>query len=117
MFERSDQPLISFRHFAVRLMKALLFVLAIDGAAVLLGAIGYRLFAGMDWLSACDDAVMVITGNGLVIPVKNEAGRIFSMFDAVIGVLIFITTAGMVLAPIFHRILHTFHLELRDHAR
>jgi hypothetical protein len=111
MFERRDLPLISTRRFTIRVMKAVLIVLAIDGLAVLLGAIGYREFAGLDWLAACSNAIMVITGNGLVTPVSTESGRIFSMFDALFGVLVFVTAAGMVLAPVFHRILHSFHLE------
>lgn len=114
MFERHDQPLISIRRFSIRLVKALVIVLAIDAVAILMGAIGYRIFDGMAWLSSCADAVMVITGNGLVIPVRTEAGRIFSMFDALIGVLVFVTAAGMVLAPVFHRILHSIYLEFRD---
>lgn len=116
MFERYDQPVISSRRFTMRVAKALLIVLAIDGTAILLGAIGYRYWGGLSWISACSDAVLVITGNGLVAPVQNEAGRIFSMFDALIGVLVFITGAGMVLGPIFHRILHTFHLESQDNS-
>ncbi len=111
MFERRDQPLISRRRFAIRVLKALLFVLVVDGAAVLLGMVGYHAFAGLDWLSACMNASMVITGNGLVAPVQTEAGRMFSIFDALVGVLVFITVAGAVLGPIFHRILHSFHLE------
>lgn len=110
-FERRDQPLLSRRRFAVRVMKTLFFVMAVDGAAVLLGMVGYHALAGLDWLSACMNASMVITGNGLVVPVGTEAGRIFSIFDALIGVLVFVTVAGAVLGPVFHRILHSFHLE------
>lgn len=110
MFEARNQPLISRHRFVIRVLKALLIVLAVDGAAVLLGALGYHAFAGMDWLSACLNASMVITGNGLVRPVQTEAGKIFAMFDALFGVLVFVTIAGAVLAPIFHRVLHTFQL-------
>lgn len=114
MFERSDLPLISTRRFTIRVLKAVLIVIAIDGIAVLLGAIGYREFGGLNWLAASSNAVMVITGNGLVTPIRTESGRIFSMFDALFGVLVFVTAASMVLAPIFHRILHSFHLEVRS---
>lgn len=114
MFERLDQPLISRRRFAIRVMKGLLVVLVADGVALLAGTFGYHELAGIGWLSACLNAAMVITGNGLVVPVTSESGRIFAIFDALFGVLVFITVAGAVLAPIFHRILHTFHLEVRD---
>jgi hypothetical protein len=117
MFERHGQPLISSRRFAVRVLKGLLLVAALDGAAILMGAIGYHAFEGMDWLSASCDAVMVITGNGLVTPMKTVGGQIFSMFDALVGVLLFVTLAGIVLAPIFHRILQTFRLDVPDRSR
>lgn len=114
MFERRNEPLVSRRRFLIRVLKGLLVVLVVDGVAVLLGAVGYHFFANMDWLSSCLDASMVITGNGLVTPVHAEAGKIFVIFDALVGVLAFVTIAGAVLAPIFHRILHTFHLEPRS---
>lgn len=114
MFERRDQPVISVPRFVVRLLKALLIVAIIDSVAVLLGAFGYREFARLGWLSAWQDAAMVITGNGLVVPIRNAAGRIFSMFDALVGVLVFITSAGVVLSPILHRILHILHLQTHE---
>lgn len=114
MFERHDQPVISLRRFVVRLIKALVIVGVIDSVAVSMGAFGYREFARLDWLSAWQDAAMIITGNGLVVPIRTAPGKIFSMFDALIGVLVFITSAGVVLSPILHRILHVLHLQARE---
>lgn len=114
MFERRNEALISRRRFLIRVMKGILLGLLIDGTTVLFGALGYHEIEGMGWLTGFVNAVMVITGNGLVFPVRTQAGKIFSMFDALVGVLVFISVAGVLLAPIFHRILHTFHLEVRD---
>lgn len=114
MFERRDQPVISLQRFALRVVKAFLIVGVIDSVAVSLGAFGYREFARLDWLSAWQDAAMIITGNGLVVPIRTAAGRIFSMFDALIGVLVFITSAGVVLSPILHRVLHVLHIQTRE---
>ena len=38
----------------------------------------------------------------------------FLIFDALLGALAFVTVAGVILAPIFHRLLHAFHIEVND---
>ncbi len=110
MFESRDQPLISRRRFAKRFAIAVAMALAIDSAAVAFGAIGYHSLEGMDWLKASVNASMVITGNGLVSRLHTTGGMIFSIFDAIIGVLAFVLVSGLLLGPVFHRVLHAFHI-------
>lgn len=84
----------------------------LDLLAVLAGAIGYRYLEGMGWLDACVTAGMVITSNGPIRPLQTNAGKIFSLFDAILGGIVFVTVLAVLLTPVFHRILHTFHLEI-----
>ena len=114
MFERSNEPLISRRRFAFRVAVSLAIAFAIDAIALAIGTVGYHSLAGIGWLDACVDAAMVITGNGLVTHPATAAGKLFSIADALFGVMAFITVTGVVLAPVFHRLLHSFHLEVRD---
>jgi hypothetical protein len=112
MFENRNQPLVSRRRFAFRVAICLGIAVAIDATALGTGAIGFHALEGMDWLLACVNAAMVITGNGMVSQLHTAAGRLFSIFDVLFGVLAFISVIGVILAPVFHRILHTFHLEV-----
>lgn len=112
MFERRQEPLASRRRFAVRVAQCLGVAVAIDVLAVAMGAVGYHCLERLDWLTACVNAAMVITGNGLISSLHTPGGRLFAIFDAVVGVLAFISVAGVLLAPVFHRLLHSFHLEV-----
>jgi hypothetical protein len=50
-------------------------------------------------------------------PIKTDLsplGEIFAGFYALYSGLIFIVTAGVLLAPIVHRLLHTVHCDLPD---
>ena len=112
MFEKHGQPLISRRKFAARVVAGLAIGLGIDLLAVVVGAAGYHSIEGMSWLDGFVNAAMVITGNGPITPLQTSGGKVFLIFDALLGALAFITVAGVMLAPIFHRLLHAFHLEV-----
>lgn len=112
MFERHDQPLVSRRRFAVRVIAALAIGLGIDLSAVMIGAAGYRLLERLSWIDALTMAVLVSTGNGPLVTPHTFGSKVFLIFDALVGVLVFVTVAGVILAPIFHRLLHAFHIEV-----
>jgi hypothetical protein len=114
MFEHRGQPLLSRRRFAARILASLAIGVAIDSIAVGVGAIGYHWLEGLGWLDACLDGAMIITGNGLSNSLHTAGGKFFAIFDALFGVMAFISVAGVLLAPIVHRLLHAFHLEVRE---
>lgn len=117
MFERRSEPLISRRRFAIRVGFCICIAILIDALAVVLGAIGFHLLEGMNWLTSFLNGAMVITGNGLVTQLHTEGGRLFSIFDALFGVLAFVSVAGVVLAPVLHRLLHSFNLVVKSEPR
>jgi len=42
---------------------------------------------------------------------KTTAGKIFAGSYAIFSGLVIVISTGVVLAPIFHRVLHRFHME------
>ena len=54
---------------------------------------------------------LVITGNGPLRPLETAGGKMFAMFDALFGGIVFV---AVLLIPVFHRVLHIFHLEVKD---
>ena len=44
---------------------------------------------------------------------KTTAGKIFAGSYAIFSGLIIVMATGFVLAPIFHRVLHRFHVETK----
>ena len=114
MFENHHQPLISRRRFARRMIFFLFIACGFDLFAVLAGAIGYHFFEKLDWLDSFVTSAMVITGNGPLKPLETAGGKVFAMFDALFGGIVFVAVVAVLLTPVFHRVLHIFHLEVKE---
>jgi hypothetical protein len=112
-FERRSQRLVSRRRFADRMLKAigLWCILAVVGLAI--GMAGYAGFEGMSLADAYVNAAMILSGMGPMGELKTTAGKIFAGSYAIFSGLLLIIATGFVLAPIFHRVLHHFHVEAR----
>ena len=110
-FERRGQPLASRRKFLIRMTIAigLWIVLTIVGLAI--GIAGYAAFEGMSFVDAYVNAAMILSGMGPVGELKTTGGKVFAGSYAILSGLIIVIATGFVLAPIFHRILHSFHVE------
>ncbi len=86
----------------------------IIGGALGVGILGYHFADGLPWLDALVDASMILSGMGPVSPLRTDASKWFASFYALFSGVIFITTAGVLFAPVVHRYLHKFHLEIQD---
>src|SRR5246127_3201747 len=112
--ERRRQPLLSRRRFASRMLKAigLWCVLAVVGLAI--GMAGYASLEGMSLADSYVNAAMILSGMGPMGELKTTAGKIFAGSYAIFSGLLLVIATGFVLAPIFHRILHHFHVETHE---
>jgi len=113
-FERHHEPLLPHRAFLRRQIRfagcALLIVLGSLG----LGVLGYHFAEGLEWLDALVNASMILFGMGPVDTLRTAAGKWFASFYAMFSGVAFITVVGVVFAPLFHRFLHRFHLEMDE---
>ncbi len=110
-FETRREPLATRRRFVTRMLIAtgLWFALAIAGLAI--GMAGYAWFEGMSVADAYENAAMILSGMGPVTELKSTAGKVFAGTYAIFSGLVIVIATGFVLAPIFHRVLHRFHVE------
>jgi hypothetical protein len=113
-FERRHQRLISRRRFADRMLKAIALwcILAVVGLAI--GMAGYAAFEGMSLADSYVNAAMILSGMGPLGELKTTAGKIFAGSYAIFSGLLIVIATGFVLAPIFHRVLHHFHVETHE---
>jgi len=109
MFERHSQPLLPHRAYLFRLARHGCLVLLLVAVSLGMGMLGYHLFEGLSWLDALVNASMLLGGMG---PVKTEglsdAGKLFAGLALYAG-LVFIVTAGLLFAPLVHRLMHRLH--------
>ena len=113
-FERREQPLVSNRVFLLRVIRYFGFSSAIISVSLGIGIIGYHAIEGMSWLDALLNASMILGGMGPVDTLHTDAGKLFASFYALFSGEVFLVAAGVLIAPVFHRFLHRFHLDLDE---
>ena len=111
MYEKLGERLLPWPKFARRMAMSLLLTLAIVFVALLGGAIGYHCIAGLPWIDSFLNASMILTGMGPVDPMKDSAAKIFASAYALFSGVVFLSAVSIVLAPIFHRVVHAFHMD------
>jgi hypothetical protein len=110
-FERRHERLIPLQRFAVRLGRAVLLWLALTIAGLAIGMIGYAASEGMSTTDAFVNAAMILSGMGPVTELRTTGGKLFAGLYAIFSGLFVVIATGFVLAPILHRVLHSFHIE------
>jgi hypothetical protein len=80
--------------------------------SLVIGMVGYHLFEGLTWIDAFLNAAMLLGGMGPVTELHTTAGKLFAGFYALYSGLVFLLVAGVLFAPIIHRFLHRFHVEI-----
>jgi len=109
-------PLPSRRRYLGHVAKGLRWAGLMVVAALALGVVGYHLFGGLSWLDSLVNASMILTGMGPVDPITSVGGKLFESFYALFSGVAFLTIMAVVLAPMVHRFLHRFHLDVMDEA-
>jgi hypothetical protein len=110
-FEHRSHPVASRRIFARRMLFAMLLWMLLTLVALAIGMAGYAYFEGMSVVDAYVNAAMILSGMGPVGELKTAGGKIFAGSYAIFSGLIIIIATGFILAPVFHRVLHRFHVE------
>jgi hypothetical protein len=114
MLEHHRKPLLNRREFLARQFKYLCFSLAILLLSLGIGILGYHIFGGLSWIDSLLNAAMILTGMGPVDHLETTAGKLFSSFYALFSGVAFLTFAAVLFAPVYHRFLHKFHLDMKS---
>lgn len=80
----------------------------------MIGMVGYHILAGLGWVDSFENAAMILGGMGPVDQMSTTSAKIFAGLYAIFSGLMFLSIMGIVLAPIFHRVMHKFHLADED---
>ena len=75
------------------------------------GMVGYHMLGSLPWIDAFLNASMILGGMGPVDAMTTSAAKLFSALFALYSGVVFLIVAGFLVAPVFHRVLHRFHLE------
>lgn len=109
MYESKSNPPLPPIHFYRRLALHFSAALGLLLGSLLIGMAGYGYFEGLEWRDAFLNSAMLLGGMGPVDAPKTEGGKVFAGLYALYAGLVFIVVAGLVFAPVLHRLLHKFH--------
>jgi hypothetical protein len=112
-FEHHAQPVISRHQFFIRLVHSGTIALALVALSLFVGMVGYHVLEGLSWIDAFLNASMLLGGMGPVNTPATFGGKLFAGLYALYCGFAVILGAGIILAPVAHRILHRFHMENR----
>ncbi len=109
MYEhRSARPLPT-RRFLRRLAAHVTVATALLAVSLALGMAGYAHFEGLAWRDAFLNSAMLLGGMGPVDAPRTPGGKVFAGVYALYCGLVFLIGAGIIFAPLLHRLLHHFH--------
>jgi hypothetical protein len=113
-YERRHDKLAPIPVFIRRMVEALGMALLLIAAALSIGILGYYWIAGFGWVDSVLEASMILGGMGPVKELHTTGAKLFASAYALFSGLVFIGVMGFVLAPVAHRVLHSFHLDEKD---
>jgi len=114
IFEHRTQPLLPRTKFLLRLGRSGLLAALLVGGSLAMGILGYHHFVGLAWIDSLLEASMILGGMGPINPIETTSGKLFASFYALYSGIAFLTTAAVLVAPVLHRFLHRFHIELAE---
>lgn len=110
-YEKFHKPLLSRKQFYRRLMSNFMFSLLIIVVSLSIGIAGYMQFAQLNFVDALLNASMILGGMGPVDVLPNDEAKYFASFYALFSGITFVTTVGVVFAPLIHRMMHHYNLQ------
>lgn len=109
-FERQHEHLLPKRQFIARMVQFVVLGIAIEAASILIGSLGFHYIGGLGWLDGALNATMIITGNGPPFEPQTADAKIFQIIFSLSGAIGFVLILSLILLPVFHRVLHHFHI-------
>lgn len=95
----------------MRLMRNSLWSVGLIIVWLAVGMAGYMGFEHMGTPDAFVNAAMILSGMGPIGTLATTNGKIFAGLYAIISGIYVFGIAGLALLPVFHRMLHRFHLQ------
>jgi Ion channel len=112
IFENHKQPLVSKGVFAKRVARCVWVAFLLLAVTILMGVGVYHYVEKLSWINSFMNSIMVMTGLGLVDTLQTNTAKIFTCFYAIITAVVFYMVLAIIFAPLIHRFLHEFHLEI-----
>jgi len=116
-YEHKRQALASKKIFYQRVWKNAFVSFIFLTVCLLIGVVGYKVtIQEFTWYDSLLNASMILSGMGPIIDPAiqlSNTAKVFASLYALFSGVAFISTIGLIIAPIAHRFFHKLHIE--DH--
>jgi len=109
VYESRTDPLLARALFHRRLLIHASLAVGLIVFSLGIGMWGYCAFERLGLLDGFLNSAMLLGGMGPVNAPVTPAGKLFAGLFALYAGLVFIVTAGLLFAPLVHRLMHRFH--------
>ncbi len=117
MYEHKSKPLLSQKAFYARFAWSVATTAGIIAFSLFMGSAGYHYLGELPWIDALLNASMILAGMGPVDTIRSTAAKLFASFYALYSGIAFLTMVAILVAPLLHRFLHKFHMEIAEDDR
>ena len=114
MYEHRKHPLLERPAFLRRVFGHAVLALMVMALGLGIGVLGYHWIGGLGWVDSLLNASMILAGMGPVTELRTDAAKLFASFYALFSGVVLLGAVAMILSPVFHRIMHRFHLADED---
>jgi hypothetical protein len=115
MYENKKQKLASKKVFRGRILKNVFIAFFVMVISLMVGIIGYKkTVPEFDWYDSLLNASMILSGMGPLIEpniVLSKSAKVFASFYALFSGMTFLSTFGIIVAPVLHRFFHKLHMD------
>jgi hypothetical protein len=110
-FEHLSQPVAPLRRYLRRQLRSIAVGLVLIAVALFAGMIGYHDLVGLNWVDSYENAAMILSGMGPLASPATVTGKIFAGSYALFSGIAVLAIAGVIAAPLVHRLLHRLHAD------
>jgi hypothetical protein len=114
MFEHRSEPLVPRWAFYARMAQSAAIVAGIIACSLFVGSAGYHYLGDLPWIDSLLNASMILAGMGPVDSLKTDSAKLFATFYALYSGVAFLAIMAILTAPLLHRLLHKFHMEISE---
>lgn len=109
--ERRTEKIAPVNLFMARMLVSLGLALGLVLFSLALGMAGYHWIAGLSWIDSFLEAAMILGGEGPIAVSMTGGAKVFAGLYAMYCGLLLIALIGILLTPVAHRMMHSFHID------
>lgn len=110
-FEHRAAPLLPTQDFLRRMLLSFALGALVIGGSLAIGMWGYHSLEGLGMLDSFINASMILSGMGPLWSPRTDGGKLFAGLYALYSGLAVLAVAGVIFAPVVHRVMHRFHID------